>query len=72
MLDRTYRLLDSTNLTYREIATGAEVGFEWLKSLASRRIGEPGTSKIQRLHDFLVASHKQNARAPIRAPMRDA
>lgn len=61
LLDRTYRLLDTSSLTYQEIATGAEVDINWLAKLKRRAIGEPGVSKVQGVHDFLskVASRKR-------------
>lgn len=55
LLGRTYHLLETTKLTYRDIAVGADVGFEWLKSFASRRIREAGVEKVQRVHDFLLS-----------------
>jgi hypothetical protein len=53
LLDRTYELLDSTELSVPEVASGAEVGAEWLKKLRSRCIEDPSVNRIQRLHDFL-------------------
>lgn len=56
LLDRTKKLLDGRGeLTLREIAEGAEVGHEWLRSfLYGDRIREPGVLKIERVHNFLV------------------
>lgn len=54
LLGRTYQLLDATNLTYREISRGTGLDREWLAKLKQRRIGEPGVSKVERLHDFLL------------------
>lgn len=55
LLDRTYRLLDHTDLTYRQIAAGAAVDMNWLAKLKQRAISEPGVGKVQRVHDFLTA-----------------
>jgi hypothetical protein len=54
LLDRTYKLLEATNLTYDEIATGAGVKFDWLAKFKQRCIAEPGVSKVQAVHDFLT------------------
>jgi hypothetical protein len=55
LLDKTYRLLDETDLTYRQIASGAAVDMNWLAKLKQRAITEPGVGKVQRVHDFLLA-----------------
>lgn len=57
LLDRTYKLLDVTKLTYEEIATGAGVKFDWLAKFKQRCIVEPGVSKVQLVHDFLAANN---------------
>lgn len=54
LLERTYRLLESTNLTYQQIAAGAEVDVHWLAKFKQRRIEEPGVNKVQAVHDFLL------------------
>jgi hypothetical protein len=53
LLDQTYRLLDKSALTYREIAAGAGVDFNWFLKFKFRRIAEPGVSKVQAVFDFL-------------------
>lgn len=53
LLERTYQLLDSSELTYSEIADGAGVDINWLAKFKQRAIGEPGISKVQGVHDFL-------------------
>lgn len=55
LLDKTYRLLGETDLTYRQIASGAAVDMNWLAKLKQRAIAEPGVGKVQRVHDFLLA-----------------
>lgn len=54
LLARTYRLLDGLNLTYREIAEGAQVDKNWVAKFVQRAIEEPGVTKVQRVHDFLA------------------
>lgn len=58
LLDRTYRLLDDSTLTYRQISEGAGVGYEWLKSFASRRRTRPLLDPVQKLHDFLATQRR--------------
>ena len=56
LLSRTYRLLDATNLTYRQIAEGANVDRHWLEKFKQRVVSEgAGVAKVQRVHDFLAA-----------------
>lgn len=55
LLDRTYRLLDAAGLSYRKIAAGSGVDLSWIAKFAQRNIGEPGVSKVQAVHDFLIA-----------------
>jgi transcriptional regulator with XRE-family HTH domain len=55
LLPETYRLLDATNLTYRQIAEGCGVDMNWLMKLKQRQIREPGVTKVQRVRDFLTA-----------------
>jgi len=62
LLDKTFQLLDDTDLTYRQIAKGAAVDMNWLAKLKQGAIKEPGVQKVQRVHDFLLAY--QGIRAP--------
>jgi hypothetical protein len=55
LLESTYRLLDATDLTYRQVASGAAVDMNWLAKFKQRAINEPGVGKVQRVHDFLAA-----------------
>jgi transcriptional regulator with XRE-family HTH domain len=55
LLPQTYRLLDATNLTYRQIAEGCGVDVNWLMKFKQRQIKEPGVTKVQLVHDFLSA-----------------
>ena len=54
LLDRTYRLLSRSDLTYHEIAAGAQVDINWLAKFKQQAIEEPGVKKVQRVHDFLL------------------
>lgn len=62
LLDKTFQLLDATDLTYRQIAKGAAVDMNWLAKFKQGAIKEPGVQKVQRVHDFLLAY--QGIRAP--------
>ena len=55
LLLETYRVLDATNLTYRQIAEGCGVDVNWLMKFKQRQIKEPGVTKVQRVRDFLTA-----------------
>ncbi len=59
LLTRTKKLLDQRGKTsLREIAEGAGVGHEWLKSIAyDNRIGDPGVTRLEKLHNYLVDLH---------------
>jgi transcriptional regulator with XRE-family HTH domain len=74
LLQITYDLLDSSDLTYRQIAEGAGVDVQWFAKFKQRRIPEPGVSKVQRIHDFLstkvsksVASDRRPSRRSVDA-----
>ena len=56
LLTRTKRLLaDRGELSLREIAEGAGVGHEWLRSFAyGDRIKDPGVTRLEKLHNFLT------------------
>ena len=67
LLARTYRLLDATNLTYRQISEGARVNRHWLEKFKQRVVSErAGVGDVQRVHDFLAAYEA------IRAPQLQA
>jgi hypothetical protein len=53
LLQRTYELVDGSELNQREIAEGAQVGLEWFRKFMQRRIPSPGVTKVQAVHDFL-------------------
>lgn len=53
LLGITYELLDASDLTYREIASGAGVDINWVAKLKQRAIGEPGVTKVQAVYNFL-------------------
>lgn len=55
LLSRTKKLLAQRGeLTLREIAEGAGVGHEWLRSfLYGGRIKDPGVTRLEKLHNYL-------------------
>lgn len=55
LLDKTIFMLPLVRAqqTSREIAEGADVGFEWLKKFEGGHINEPSVVRIQKLHDYL-------------------
>lgn len=58
LLDRTKNLLDQRGETsLREIADGAGVGHEWVRSLAYGRSKNPGIKPLEKLHNFLTEFH---------------
>lgn len=59
LLQRTYDLIDQSDLSQRKIAAGAGVRRDWFAKFKQRRIKSPGVPKVQAVHDFL-------ARKPVR------
>lgn len=58
LLSRTKRLLDERGeLSLREIADGAGVGHQWVRSLVYNRIKDPGIKRLEKLHAFLTEYH---------------
>lgn len=58
LLDRTKKLLaERGDTSLREIADGADVDFEWVKSIHYNRIADPGVLKLEKLHLYLVDFH---------------
>ena len=54
LLTRTKKLLDERGeLTLREIAEGAGVGHQWVRSLVYGRIKDPGITRLEKLYAFL-------------------
>ena len=68
LLDATYRLVESSDLSYPEIAAGASVKTDWFASFMQRRIREPGVNKVQRVHDFLASRSGQQQPAALADP----
>ena len=62
LLSKTRSLLESSDLSLREIAEGAglPVTYEWLKKFAGDYQSDPTVTRVQTLHDFLL---KRKARA---------
>jgi hypothetical protein len=57
LLSKTRQLLAECELPLREIAVGAgdPVTHEWLRKFAGDYNSDPSVTRIQRLHDFLIA-----------------
>lgn len=53
LLQTTYDLIDRSNLTSKQIASGAGVDINWFAKFKCRRISSPGVEKVQAVHDFL-------------------
>lgn len=54
LLNRTYALLDSSDLTIREISDGAGVNYHWLGKLKQRAFRDPGINRIERVYRYLA------------------
>lgn len=54
-LDNTYKLIEESGLTQRQIADGAGVSYWWYIKFAQRSITDPGVDRVQKVHDFLAA-----------------
>lgn len=55
LLAKTKRLLQERGeLSLREIAHGAGVGHQWLRSLCYGAIAEPGVTKLEKVHNYLT------------------
>jgi hypothetical protein len=48
-------------LNMRQIADDTGLGYDWLRSLNSGRIPNPGVQKIEKLHDYLAAHQSRAA-----------
>ncbi len=59
LLTRTKRLLAErpTELSLREIAEGAGVGHQWVRSLVYGAIKEPGVTKLEKVYGFMLDYH---------------
>jgi len=56
LLTKTRALLESSELSLRDIANGAgpPVTYEWLKKFAGDYQSDPTVTRVQTLHDFLA------------------
>lgn len=63
LLTKTRRLLEDSDLPLREIAAGAgePVTHDWLKKFSGDYASDPSVTRVQRLHDFLVARKSRAA-----------
>lgn len=62
LLQRTYELIELTDLSQREIAAGAGVKRDWFAKFAQRNIKSPGAPKVQAVHDFLSKKSSRDRR----------
>jgi len=62
LLQRTYELIEKSELSQRQIAAGAGVKRDWLAKLIQGRIRSPGTPKVQSVYNFLRSPQAQRAR----------
>jgi hypothetical protein len=58
LLDKTKVLLSvaKSQMSLREIAAGADVGFEWLRKFEDGTSKHPSVVRVQALHDYLERS----------------
>ena len=63
LLTKTRAMLESSELSLREIAEGAgsPVTYEWLKKFAGDYQSDPTVTRVQTLHDFLVTQRTRAA-----------
>lgn len=64
-LETVYQLIDDRrrlNMTMRSIAAEADVGYEWMRKLAQREFDDPGSMKIERVYNVLVAADRRSRR----------
>lgn len=64
MLERTRQMARDCDLTNREVAKRARVGFEWFRKFKGGAYPNPRFKQVERLHDFL--SQYMAARAEFR------
>ena len=58
LLTRTKKLLSERGETsLREIAEGAGVGHQWVRSLLYGAIDDPGVKKLEKLYAYLTEYH---------------
>lgn len=54
LLSQTLALLDKTPATLREVADATGLSYDWLRSLKSGRIDDPGVSRVEALFRYLT------------------
>ena len=60
LLRETKELLKDRDQSYRQIAEGSGVGYEWLAKF-SQNIGDPRISKVQQLYNYLIQRKQDQA-----------
>lgn len=72
LLDRTKKLLDDRGDTsLQEIATGADVSIDWLRSFSCGRAKNPSVLTLEKLFQYLTdfhAARRFEKRSEARAP----
>lgn len=65
LLDKTRVLLSvaKSQMSLREIAAGAGVGFEWLRKFDDGTSKHPSVVRVQSLHDYLERALTQESAA---------
>lgn len=54
LLDTTIRLLNASDKTLQQIANDTGLKQRWLYNLAAGKMKDPGVTKIELLHNYLV------------------
>jgi transcriptional regulator with XRE-family HTH domain len=70
ILERTYRLLEKTDLSYLEIAEKTGLTKSWVAKFAQGAIDDPGVNKVELVHNLLIG--RECPRAPSRSRRRPA
>ena len=61
LLESTYKLIDESPLTQRQIADGAGVNYRWFIKLAQKNLPNPTVNPVQKVHDYLCAQDAGDA-----------
>jgi len=58
LLKETMSALERSEETTKSISNGADVGYQWLVLIINGRIKDPGVTRLQRLHDYLIPNRR--------------
>ncbi len=53
LLERTYALLDESDISLPELFKQTGVPFYWLRKFKQREVKHPSVNRVQRLYEFL-------------------